>query len=171
MSRWRVSLLLVGLWGLTAAIGHAEPTTLEEFLTPDAPDIDITSFASRAERHFEQADILLTALAAHPQNPDSAIAELLQQYRQELMRGRMELARARAVHQPVTPVLVAMERFTAEHVKALQALLPQLSAPSQSTVRHTLYLVAQMHQSAQAGLISDKRVDRTASAVHARRAP
>ncbi len=164
-------MLLVGLLGLAAAIGHAEPTTLEEFLTSDAPDIELSSFATRAQHHFEQADILLAALAAHPQHPDSAIAVLLQQYRQELTRGRMELARARAVHQPVTPALVAMERFTAEHLKALQALLPQLSAPSQSIVRHTLYLVAQMHQSAQAGLISDKRVDRTAGAVHARRAP
>ena len=163
-------ILLGGLLWLAAATAGAEPAALDDFLAPDPPAVEITSFAGRAQRHFEQADIFLTALAAQPRHSDDDIVALLQQYRQQLLRGRMELARARAMHQSVDTVLVAMERFTTQHLQLLQALLPELSPTVQRNVRHTLRMVNQLHQSAQADLLSP-RPNRTTGAVHAHRAP
>ena len=144
--------LLTVLLLVAAATARADTADLSFLLPSDMPDVEITSFVGRAQRYFEEADINITALAGHPDRSDDAIAALLQQYRQQLLRGRMELARARAVRQPVQPALVLLERFTAAHLTTLQALLPQLSRASQSSVRHTLHLVVQYHQSAQANL-------------------
>ncbi len=149
--RW----LLFGALVLAAATAARAETTNDDLsflVTPQTPDVDISSFAGRAQRQFEQADISICALAGHPDRPDDVIAELLQQYRRQLLRGRMELARARAVRQPVQPAVTLLERFTAEHLLALRHLLPRLSPASQTAVRHTLRFVAQCHQSAQASL-------------------
>ena len=166
MRRHRRCALLLGLllWPVIAGAG-TEPANLDTFFATDPPEIDITSFAGRAQRYFEQADIFLTTLAAQPHHDDDAVVALLQQYRQQLLRGRMELARAYAVHQPVDSALVAMERFTGEHLRLLQHLLPELSPPVQRTVRHTLRMVAQLHQSAQASLLTNRVGPETAAAV------
>ena len=169
MTRRHVPWLLSGFLVLfVAAAATAETTDISELFPAKHPDIEISSFAARAQRYFEEADINVIALASHPDRPDDAIAALLQQYRRQMLRGRMELARARAVHQPVQPVFVVLEQFTAEHLKALQALLPQLSTASQQSVRHTLHLVAQLHQSAQAGLMS-KRTDQSPGTVRVKK--
>ena len=141
--------------GLGTERSRSTETTNDDLsflVTPQTPDVDITSFAGRAQRCFEEADICILALTGHPGHPDDAIASLLQQYRRQLLRGRMELARARAVRQPVQPAVTLLERFTAEHLLTLRHLLPHLSPVSQTAVRHTLRFVAQCHQSAQASL-------------------
>ena len=147
--RWLLGSCLL----VAAATARADTTDLAALFPPDMPEVEITSFVNRAQRYFEEADISITALADHPDRSDDAIAALLQQYRQQLLRGRLELARARAVRQPVQPALVLLERFTAAHLTLLQTLLPQLSRASQGSVRHTLRLIAQYHQSAQASLV------------------
>ncbi len=144
-----------------ATAAFAQAAAFDELFPPQTPDIEITSFAARAQRYFAEADINVIALAAHPDRPDDAIAALLQQYRRQLLRGRMELARARALRQPIGPALVSLERFTAEHMATLRALLPRLSPASQSAVRHTLYTVTQLHQSAQASLSHPAKAPRT----------
>ena len=148
--RWLLGALVLA--SATAARAETTDANLAFLVAPQTPDVDITSFAGRAQRCFEEADICILALTGHPGHPDDAIASLLQQYRKQLLRGRMELARARAVRQPVQPAVTLLERFTAEHLLTLRHLLPHLSPVSQTAVRHTLRFVAQCHQSAQASL-------------------
>ena len=154
-ARWLVVWLWCGV--LAAGIARAETTDLADLFPSAPPDIDVSSFTARAQRYFARADISIDALAAHPDRPDDAITALLRDYRRQLLRGRMELARARALHQTVQPALVDLERFTAAHLETLQHLLPRLSPAAQRVVRHTLYTVTQLHQSAQASLLHPPR--------------
>ena len=144
------------------------PTGLLSLFPPDAPAIELSSFTQRAQRCFEEADISIAALIGHPDRSDEAVTDLLRQYRRQLMRGRMELARARALRQPVRPVVTRLERLTAEHLVTLRTLLPRLSPGAQRSVRHTVYVIDQVHRSAQASLAAQTR--RTAAGTSVRSA-
>ena len=155
-------------WSSETPEPEAASGDLSFLLSPDPPVVDVASFSERAQRQFDAADINLTALQWHPDRTDEAVVTLLRVYRQQLLRGRMELARARVLRQPVRPVVARLEQMTAEHGRLLRELLPHLSPSARAAARHTLYTIRQTHRSAEASLNQPSQPGQ-ATAAHGRR--